>query len=408
MPTSTRKAASALPRGVTVTQPVMRPVGRVNPNEPEHVRLARVAMAADLPIVWWGPPGIGKSRMLEALVAEMFPGLPLVTLIASLYDPAEFVGLPVVEDGVTLRAVPAWLGVLEEAGGGVIFLDEVSNTSRMGQAGLMRLTLDRVLGDTPLPAGTRIVLAANPADCAADGYELAAPLANRLLHADVPVPEVGAWIEDYMIPTYSDTPARRRAAALVTGFVRTFPKALHDLPKDEAARGRAWPSPRSWDAACRALAVAIDMGREADGLLAVGASVGLLWGSQFVTFANTMALPDIRHLLDGHDGAGNPVTWTPTYSRPDVVAAVVTALAIEATGAHNASRAAKDVETASRYFMAAVGVAKDVLVPAARRIRAWRKANPGREGAHEAAAMNEMGPVLDAAVDVLREREARR
>ena len=38
-----------------------------------------------------------------------------------------------------------------------------------------------------LPAGVRVVAAANPPDEAADGWELAAPLANRLVHLDWPV-----------------------------------------------------------------------------------------------------------------------------------------------------------------------------------------------------------------------------
>jgi hypothetical protein len=272
----------------------------------------------------------------------------------------------------------------------------------------MRLTLDRVLGDTPLPEGTRIVLAANPTDCAADGFDLAAPLANRILHADVPTPEVGGWADDYMTPTYSDTAARRRAVALVTGFVRAQPDALHEMPKDDVQKGRAWPSPRSWDAATKALAVAIEAGRESDGLMMVRAAVGPLRGSQFVTFASHAGVPNARHLLDGHDDNGNPVTWTPVPGRPDIAQAVCMALAVEATGAHNASRAAQDVETAWAHLLAAARIAKDVLGPPAKRLREWRKAVGGRETAVEKDGLDVLAPVLSAMVAVKREQEARR
>ena len=39
-------------------------------------------------------------------------------------------------------------------------------------------------GDLALPRGVRIVAAANPPGIAADGWELSAPLVNRLVHLD--------------------------------------------------------------------------------------------------------------------------------------------------------------------------------------------------------------------------------
>jgi hypothetical protein len=60
----------------------------------------------------------------------------------------------------------------------VIFLDELTTTA------LLRAVVDRALGDLQLdPSRVMIIAAANPSDQAAGGWELAAPLTNRFLHA---------------------------------------------------------------------------------------------------------------------------------------------------------------------------------------------------------------------------------
>src|SRR5205823_11964182 len=55
------------------------------------------------------------------------------------------------------------------------------------QAAMLRIVLERVVGDLELPPGVRVVAAANPPEQAADGWDLAPPLANRLVHLDWPV-----------------------------------------------------------------------------------------------------------------------------------------------------------------------------------------------------------------------------
>jgi hypothetical protein len=50
------------------------------------------------------------------------------------------------------------------------------------QAALLRVVLERTVGDLSLPADVAVVAAANPPEQAADGWDLSAPLANRLCH----------------------------------------------------------------------------------------------------------------------------------------------------------------------------------------------------------------------------------
>ncbi len=143
-----------------------------------------VAVAADLPVLLWGEPGIGKTAALTQLAESL--DLPLTTVIASVHEPSDFSGLPVVGDdpaahGVPL-APPGWAVRLVRAGRGLLFLDELSTAPLAVQAALLRLVLERRIGALQLPAGVRLVAAANPRCSAADGWELSPPLANRFVH----------------------------------------------------------------------------------------------------------------------------------------------------------------------------------------------------------------------------------
>src|SRR2546421_9295088 len=55
-----------------------------------------LAVSADLPVLLWGEPGIGKTAALNQLAEAL--ELPLTTVIASVHEPSDFAGLPVVGD----------------------------------------------------------------------------------------------------------------------------------------------------------------------------------------------------------------------------------------------------------------------------------------------------------------------
>src|ERR1700760_2641192 len=84
-----------------------------------------LAVAADLPVLLWGEPGIGKTAALTQLAETL--GLPLTTVIASVHEPTDFSGLPIVGDDPETRGVPMappqWAVELVRAGRGLLFLD---------------------------------------------------------------------------------------------------------------------------------------------------------------------------------------------------------------------------------------------------------------------------------------------
>lgn len=154
------------------------------PRPDSQLEALTLAVAADLPVLLWGEPGIGKTAALTQLAAAL--DLPLTTVIASVHEPSDFSGLPVVGDDPATQGVPMappdWAVRLVRAGQGLLFLDELSTAPPAVQAALLRLVLERRIGALRLPPGVRIVAAANPRSSAADGWELSPPLANRFVH----------------------------------------------------------------------------------------------------------------------------------------------------------------------------------------------------------------------------------
>ncbi|MFE3001673.1 AAA family ATPase [Nocardia sp. NPDC059246] len=268
-----------------------------------------LAVAADLPVLLWGEPGIGKTAALTQLAASL--DLPLTTVIASVHEPSDFSGLPIIGDDPATHGVPMappdWAVRLVRAGRGLLFLDELSTAPPAVQAALLRLVLERRIGALRLPDGVRIVAAANPRSSAADGWELSPPLANRFVHLqwthdhDVVVRGLGGTWPRATLPTLAPekvTEAVAFARRAVCALLAARPKLVHQLPSTETRRGGAWPSPRSWEMTVRliAFATAAGSGRDVLSLLVRGA-VGDGPGFELLTSIDRMDLPDPEVLL---------------------------------------------------------------------------------------------------------------
>jgi len=269
----------------------------------------RAAGAADVPVLLWGSPGTGKSGLIATL--GRLDGLHTATVIGSLREPADLAGLPVVQpDGSVILAPPRWARELVEADGGYLFLDELSTAAPAVQAAMLRVAMEKVVGDLPLPAATRIVAAANPADVAAGGWELEPPTANRFLHLthqpDLATFADGLTLGFDVATAQRDTTALRpgnaadrgRAVAQVLGFLRSRPQRFNDCPTDPGRGGGAWPSPRTWHHLQRVLAHLPDGADDARRAAATGL-VGDAAGLELLTWMRHSDLPDPSLVLDG-------------------------------------------------------------------------------------------------------------
>ncbi|WP_405711190.1 AAA family ATPase [Streptomyces sp. NBC_00046] len=277
-----------------------------------------LAVAADLPVLLWGEPGIGKTAALTQLAVSL--DLPLTTVIASVHEPSDFSGLPIVGDDPAEQGVPMappdWAVRLVRAGRGLLFLDELSTAPPAVQAALLRLVLERRIGALQLPPGVRIVAAANPRSSAADGWELSPPLANRFVHLqwthdhEVVVRGLGGTWPRATLPRLA--PERLPEAVdfarrAVCGLLTARPALVHRLPSGETRRGGPWPSPRSWDMTLCLIAFATAAGSSRDVLsLLVRGAVGDGPGLELLASLDRMDLPDPETLLADPAGADLP------------------------------------------------------------------------------------------------------
>ncbi|MGW5058804.1 AAA family ATPase [Streptomyces sp. NPDC004096] len=288
------------------------------PRPDTQLEALTLAVAADLPVLLWGQPGIGKTAALTQLSAAL--RLPLTTVIASVHEPSDFSGLPVVGADPALQGVPMappdWAVRLVRAGKGLLFLDELSTAPPAVQAALLRLVLERRIGALQLPPGVRIVAAANPRSSAADGWELSPPLANRFVHLqwthdhDVVIRGLGGTWPRATLPRLDPgalPDAVDLARRAVCGLLSARPGLVHRLPNSEARRGGAWPSPRSWEMALGLIAFATAAGSSREVLsLLVRGTVGDGPGLELLAAMDRMDLPDPETLLAEPEGAVLP------------------------------------------------------------------------------------------------------
>lgn len=295
-----------------------------------------LAVGARVPTLVWGPPGTGKTSAIRELASSA--GLPCETVIASIREPSDFAGLPVVErsnGSVHVEmAPPLWARRLAQAGTGVLFLDEISTAPPAVQAALLRVVLERTVGDLVLPDDVAVVAAANPPEEAASGWDLSAPLANRFCHLDWTVD--GRSVADGLSGGWPGAsvglPApgwERRipvARSWVGGFLRVRPTLAVAVPEDVSSAGRAWPSPRSWDMASRLLAACDAAG--ADELvrsLLVRGSVGTAAGIELLSWLAEADLPDPEEVLADPDSFVLPERGDRAFAALSSVAAAVAA-----------------------------------------------------------------------------------
>jgi hypothetical protein len=261
-----------------------------------------LAAQTGLPVIIKGMPGEAKTAFINAIAEATKRHLE--TVIASIREASEIGGLPIDRpEGIVLHP-PAWAVRLKNAiQGGILFLDEITCVMPSVQAALLRVILEKVVGDLALPKDTWMIAAANPPDIAANGWELSPPMANRFVHLDWEL-STDVWISGMMsgfsAPQQKKLPANWRegipqARALIATFIKMKPTSLRNLPKSESDRSGPWPSPRSWDMAATIYA-AFEAAQE-DPIQGVEACVGTAAARELASFLKNMDLPDPEELL---------------------------------------------------------------------------------------------------------------
>lgn len=192
------------------------------------------------PVMLWGPPGVGKSQMV-AQVAQRHK-VPVIDIRLSQMEPSDLRGIPFRVDERVEWAVPAMLPDAKRHGKeGFLFLDEITSAPPTVSAAAYQLILDRRLGNYRVPDGWVIIAAGNRQGDRGVTYAMPAPLANRFSHYTV-----DTHLDDWVAWAYDNGIDDR-----VIAFVRFRPELLFDF--DPAQNPVAFPSPRSWEYAHRAV-----------------------------------------------------------------------------------------------------------------------------------------------------------
>jgi hypothetical protein len=246
-----------------------------------------VADGQHTPVMIWGPPGVGKSELVGQVAAGH--GVPLIDVRLSQMEPTDLRGIPYREGNHVFWSVPALLPDARRHGpAGILFLDEITSAPPTVSAAAYQLILDRRLGDYQLPPGWAIFAAGNRQGDRGVTYAMPSPLANRFTHYDLDV-----HLDDWVLWAN-----RSGIDTRLVAFLRFRPDLLFHL--DLTHHPMAFPSPRSWAFAHRALGkFADDQALLRDALIAC---VGPVAGMECLAFLDNMArLPDLDAILAGSE-----------------------------------------------------------------------------------------------------------
>lgn len=239
------------------------------------------------PVMLWGPPGVGKSDIIRQVAEKHDVALQDIRL--SQMEPSDLRGIPFRANDLVEWAIPAMLPDTQRHGSeGILFLDEITSAPPSVSAAAYQLILDRRLGQYEVPEGWAIFAAGNRQGDRGVTYTMPAPLANRFSHYEVDIN-----LDDWVSWAYKNGIDDR-----VIGFLRFRPEMLFDF--DPAHNPVAFPSPRSWEFAHRAIQKFSDQPSLLTGSLQ--ACVGPAAGIELAAFmASLDQLPDIDAILRGEE-----------------------------------------------------------------------------------------------------------
>lgn len=189
------------------------------------------------PAFIWGPPGIGKSELVEDITNDL-NGF-MVDMRLSQMEPTDLRGIPFYnkDHGTMDWAPPIDLPSAELCSQYpvvVLFLDECNSGAPSVMAAAYQLVLNRRIGNYRLPDNVVIVAAGNRESDKGVTYRMPMPLANRFVHFEMGV-DFNSWV---------DWAVANKIHPDVVGYLSFAKQDLYDF--DAKSSTRSFATPRSW------------------------------------------------------------------------------------------------------------------------------------------------------------------
>ena len=189
------------------------------------------------PVFLWGPPGIGKSELVEGITEEL--GGYMIDLRLGQMEPTDIRGIPFYNKDIGKMDWAAPVDLPDEELASqypvvVLFLDELNSAAPAVQSAAYQLILNRRVGKYVLPNNVVMVAAGNRESDKGVTFRMPTPLANRFVHQEIKVDHASweQWAVNHKI--HKD----------VVGYLGFAKQDLFDF--DARSSSRAFASPRSW------------------------------------------------------------------------------------------------------------------------------------------------------------------
>jgi len=151
---------------------------------------------ADIPVMIYGPTGIGKSTVVRndliPMLEREFGQTVMHDIRLSTKDIVDGTGMPVIdkEEMATFWTRPAFIP-RDDGATHVMFFDEFGHASVQLQQMSYSLVNDRGLGGYGLPKKNRVILASNTRTDGGGDNKMLKPLENRMAHVTVELDSPG-------------------------------------------------------------------------------------------------------------------------------------------------------------------------------------------------------------------------
>lgn len=272
-------------------------------------------LAARIPVLLTGAPGVGKSSIVET--AAQVAGYDVILSHPVVSDPTDAKGLPWPgKDGESATFLP--FGDLAKAISAtkptVWFLDDLGQASPAVQASYMQLLLARQVNGHKLPDCVTFIAATNRRNDRAGVTGILAPVLSRFGAVIGIEPTIDDWCEWAL--------AANMPPALVS-FIRFRPNLLHVFEAKRVDDMENFPCPRTWEYAGKAINMSLPDELE---FAALAGAVGEGAAIELRAFLSMVRanLPNPDRIILDPDNA-------PIPDRPDLLWAVSAALAKKAT-----------------------------------------------------------------------------